>query len=144
MTLDRRSEVVDCPRPMRLRTLSLWLGLALVAIVPSARATTLSPTSAPLPGSTFQAADGDHRAPSGLTDWATEEAAGRVAHAPDPNADDSAFTDGSKENAPGGWGLTTEAGGVDPAKANIRDAWGHAPAAGQPDRSESRVRARDG
>lgn len=109
---------------MGRRTLSLLLVLVVVVMVPSARAASLSPTSAPLPGSTFQGGDGDQAAGSGLTDWATEEAAGRVTHAPDPNADDSAFKGGSKENAPGDWGLTTEAGGVNPSKANIRDAWG--------------------
>jgi archaellum component FlaG (FlaF/FlaG flagellin family) len=95
-----------------------------LVIVAPAYAVSLSPTPAPLPGGTFQAADGNQAAPSALTDWAPENAADRVTHAPDPNAQDSAFTGGSKEDAPGRWDLTTEAGGVNPAKANIRDAWG--------------------
>lgn len=106
---------------MRLATASMVLALLMAA---PAYGVSLPPTSAPLPGNTFQAADGNQLAASGLTDWTPEEAAGRVTHAPDPNAHDSAFTDGSKENAPGHWDLTTEAGGVEPAKANIRDAWG--------------------
>ena len=51
------------------------------------------------------------------------QAAGRAYHNPDPNAQDTAFTGGSKENEPGLWNLTTEAGGVSPGKANILDAW---------------------
>ncbi|HET8755207.1 MAG TPA: hypothetical protein VFM58_04320 [Solirubrobacteraceae bacterium] len=95
-----------------------------VIVAAPAYAVSLSPTPAPLPGSTFQGADGDQAAALGLTDWTPEDAAGRVAHGPDPNADDSAFKGGSKENAPGDWDLTTESGGVSPSKANIRDAWG--------------------
>ena len=51
------------------------------------------------------------------------QAAERVHHSPDPNAQDSAFTGGSKEDEPGHWDLTTEPGGVNPGKANILDAW---------------------
>ena len=56
-------------------------------------------------------------------DWQGFQAAGRVVHSPDPNAADSAFAGGTKEDEPGSWALTTEAGGVNPAKANILDAW---------------------
>jgi hypothetical protein len=109
---------------MRRSLMPVGVVLVLFAAVAPAHAVSLPPTSSPLPGSTFQAADGDHAAAPGLTDWAPEEAAGRVRHAPDPNERDSAFTGGSKEDEPGNWDLTTEAGGVDPAKANVRDAWG--------------------
>ena len=51
------------------------------------------------------------------------QAAGRAYHHPDPNAADTAFTDGSRELEPGGWDLTTQSGGVSPGKANIFDAW---------------------
>jgi uncharacterized repeat protein (TIGR01451 family) len=87
---------------------------------------TLTPTRAPLPGSTFQGADGNQdnpAAPSTNIDWQAMQAAGRAYHAPDPNDEDSAFTGGSKENEPGEWGLTEEDGGVKPSKANIVDAW---------------------
>jgi hypothetical protein len=98
------------------------LSCALLAAAP-ASATVLTPTPNPLPGSMFQGADGNQDdAPPNL-DWQALQAAGRVVHNPDPNAQDSAFTGGSKEDKPGEWGLTTEPGGVNPAKANIRDAW---------------------
>ena len=103
--------------------MGILAGLTLLIVAP-AFAVSLPPTSSPLPGNTFQAADGDQVAPAGLTDWAPENAAGRVLHAPDPNAQDSAFTGGSNEDEPGEWDLTTEDGGVTPAKVNIRDAWG--------------------
>ena len=109
---------------MRPWSSPVGLVLALLVGAAPAHATSLEPTPAPLPGSTFQAADGDQDAPSRLTDWRSEDAAGRVTHAPDPNAEDTAFKGGSKENEPGGWDLTTEKGGVNPAKENIRDAWG--------------------
>ncbi len=51
------------------------------------------------------------------------QAAGRAYHNPDPNAADTAFKGGSKENEPGEWDFTTEKDGVNPGKANIRDAW---------------------
>ena len=106
------------------RTAVAWLGLvsALLAVAP-ASATVLTPTPNPLPGSMFQGADGNQDDAPPLLDWQALQAGGRVVHSPDPNAQDSAFTGGSKENEPGEWGLTTEPGGVDPAKANIRDAW---------------------
>jgi uncharacterized repeat protein (TIGR01451 family) len=100
----------------------LWSALA----APPATAAVLTPTPNPLPGSTFQGADGNQdnpAAPSTNIDWQAMQAAGRAYHAPDPNAEDSAFTGGSTENEPGQWGLTTESGGVKPDKANILDAW---------------------
>jgi hypothetical protein len=77
----------------------------------------------PLPGSSFQGADGNQDNAAPLIDWQAMQAAGRVYHNPDENEQDTAFTGGSKENAPGEWDLTTEPGGVKPPKANILDAW---------------------
>jgi uncharacterized repeat protein (TIGR01451 family) len=87
-------------------------------------------TDNPLPGSNFQGADGNQDDAGRLIDWQAMEAAGRVIHSPDPNEADSAFTGGSKEDEPGLWGLTTEAGGVTPRKANILDAWSAVDAGG--------------
>jgi uncharacterized repeat protein (TIGR01451 family) len=89
-----------------------------------APAATLTPTPNPLPGSEFQGADGNQDNPAApRIDWQAMQSAGRAYHAPDPNDEDSAFKGGSKEDEPGLWDLTTEAGGVNPAKANILDAW---------------------
>ena len=92
-------------------------------IAPAARATPLPPSLSPLPGSSFQGADGNQGDAQPALDWQAFQAAGRVHHSPDPSAQDSAFTAGSKEDEPGLWDLTTEPGGVNPAKANILDAW---------------------
>ena len=96
-----------------------------VMVVAAPASAQLAPTTGPLPGSTFQGADGDHDddPDRSLIDWQGLEEAGRVQHNPDPNGNDSAFEGGSEELEPGGWGLTTESGGVTPAKSNIRDAW---------------------
>ena len=94
-----------------------------VVVAPPAGATDLPPSSAPLPGSPFQGADGDEEDALGLVDAHALQAAGRGRHSPDVNGRDSAFTGGSKEDEPGKWGLTTEPDGVSPAKANILDAW---------------------
>ena len=89
-----------------------------------ATAAKLAPSDDPLPGSLFQAANGEQEPTEAqFDDWAPFESAGRVVHAPDPNDEDTAFKGGSKEDEPGEWDLTTEEGGVDPAKDNIRDAW---------------------
>jgi hypothetical protein len=96
-------------------------GAALVA--PPASAQTLSPSPDPLPGSTFQGADGDQDPTATLRDWQTIQASGLVRHSPDPNAQDSAFAGGSKELEPEGWRLTSESNGVTPGKSNILDAW---------------------
>jgi hypothetical protein len=77
----------------------------------------------PLPGSAFQGGDGDQADGSGHADWQAFEAARRVVHSADPNAADSAFGGGTKENEPGEWAFRTEAGGVNPGKDNILDAW---------------------
>jgi hypothetical protein len=111
------------PPPRSLGALALSLSALALAAGP-ASATVLPPTTDPLPGSSFQGADGnqDDASPT-LRDWQALQAAGVVQHSPDPNAQDDAFTGGSKENNPGEWDLTVEAGGVNPPKDNIRDAW---------------------
>jgi hypothetical protein len=95
--------------------------LALLTAGPAA-AVELTPTPQPLPGSSFQGADGDQADAAPLFDWATLQSTGGVTHTPDQNAQDTAFSAG-KENEPGGWSLAVEAGGVKPSQANILDAW---------------------
>jgi hypothetical protein len=106
----------------RVAVAFLGLASALLVSVP-ASATPLPPTTQPLPGSMFQGADGNQDDASPLIDWQALQAAGVVHHNPDPNAEDDAFAEGSKEDEPGKWDLTSESGGVTPGKANIRDAW---------------------
>jgi hypothetical protein len=89
----------------------------------AARAAPLPNGSAPLPGNSFQGADGNQDDQSPYVDWQGFQASGRVTHSADPNAEDSAFVGGSEEDEPGEWDLTTEAGGVSPAKDNILDAF---------------------
>jgi hypothetical protein len=106
---------------------SLASGAVLLALVAafaqSASATVLPPSQGALPGSSFQGADGNQNDAAPLVDWQAFLAADRVGHSPDPNAQDSAFAGGSKENDPGLWALTVEPDGVVPDKANILDAW---------------------
>ena len=103
----------------------LLVACSLIVGVPTALAQTVTvlPTSAPLPGSQFQGGDGDQDdAPAlGLIDWQGLHADGRVGHTTDPQANDDIFKGGSKELEPGGWGLTTEAGGLTPGKDNVLD-----------------------
>ena len=103
---------------------SLVVASLLVALAGGAAQAAPLPTgTAPLAGSSFQGGDGDQDDQAPYVDWQGLQASGRVAPNPDPNEADSAFVGGSKEDAPGDWGLTTESGGVDPAKSNILDAW---------------------
>jgi uncharacterized repeat protein (TIGR01451 family) len=88
-----------------------------------AQASPLARSMAPLPGSSFQGADGDQDDQAQYADWQGFQATGRVAHSPDPNEADSAFVGGSEEDEPGEWDFTTESGGVNPSKDNILDAW---------------------
>jgi hypothetical protein len=92
-------------------------------LAPPALATPLLPSPDPLPGSSFQGADGNQDDAAPRADWQGLEAAGRVVHIPDDNDRDTAFTGGSKEDEPGDWDFTVELGGVEPPKANIHDAW---------------------
>ncbi|HKG64052.1 MAG TPA: hypothetical protein VKB28_08320 [Solirubrobacteraceae bacterium] len=103
-----------------------WVSVAVLAVIatgwaPAAGAAPLTPTDDPLPGSSFQGADGDQLDENGLLDWDGVHA--RVVHNADPNDQDTAFAGGTKEGEPAHWILTTEAGGVTPGKANIRHAW---------------------
>ena len=75
-------------------------------------------------GSDFQGGDGDQDDAAPYIDWQALQAAGRVVHAPDDNAKDTAFVGGSKVLGPVDWDMTTEPGGVSPGKVNILDAWG--------------------
>lgn len=88
-----------------------------------ARAASLSPSSVPLEGSSFQGADGDQDEAAALVDWGSLQSAGWVVHSADANAQDTAFAGGTKEGEPDQWRLSTEKDGVDPGKANILDAW---------------------
>jgi hypothetical protein len=112
----------------RLRRALGW-GLLAVAsgllFAPPALGTSLPPSQSPLPGSTFQGADGNQDDAAPRIDWQGLRAAGRVHHTLDPNENDTAFESGTKESQPGSWAFRVggEDGGVDPAKANILDAW---------------------
>ena len=85
-------------------------------IAPAARATPLPPSLSPLPGSSFQGADGNQDDALPAIDWQAMQAAERVHHSPDPNAQDTAFTGGTEEDKPGLWDLTTEAGRRQPGQ----------------------------
>jgi hypothetical protein len=102
----------------------LVLATALIVAVALASAAPLPPSTAPLPGSSFQGADGNQADDSGFADW--QQRAAGVVHIPDPEPD-SAFVGGSAEDEPGAWDLTT--GGV-PNKSNFTNVWG---AVDQPD-----------
>jgi hypothetical protein len=115
------------PRPARVLTrrvlVVLLVALAIAAMSAAAASAQISPTSEPLPGSSFQGGDGNQDDAGDLIDWQAMEAAGRAAHANDPNAEDSIFAGGSTEESPGDWDFTTSRDGADPGKDNIRDAW---------------------
>jgi hypothetical protein len=91
----------------------------------SALAVTVKSTPDPLPGSSFQGADGNQAIPSPnpdrVTDWQGLQADGRVHHTVDPDQPDGIFAGGSKELEPGGWGLTTQNNGASPKGSNIAD-----------------------
>jgi hypothetical protein len=110
----------------RLRRALGWGLLAFASgllFAPPAFGVSLPPTQNPLPGSSFQGADGNQDDAAPRVDWQGLQAAGDVRHTEDANDEDTAFTGGSKEDEPGLWDLTVEIGGVRPGKANIRDAW---------------------
>ena len=90
---------------------------------PPALGTPLLPSPNPLPGSTFQGADGNQNDTAILIDWQGLRVEGRVGHTSDDNPQDTAFIGGSKEDEPDGWDFTIEEGGVNPPKANILDSW---------------------
>ncbi len=119
------------PFPTRLALLRRALGLGTLALLitlalggtPASALVLPPPADAALPGSSFQGADGNQDDAAPLADWQSFQAAGQVVHNPDPNAQDTAFKGGSKEDQPGSWDFTTENGGVNPGKSNILDAW---------------------
>jgi uncharacterized repeat protein (TIGR01451 family) len=94
--------------------------VCLVVMAAPAAATTLPFTNQPLDGSTFQGGDGDQHDAGGFVDWQSLDG---VHHHSDANAADTAFTGGSEETNPGGWGITTINNGVGPPSDNIRDMW---------------------
>src|SRR5918994_941272 len=69
-------------------------GILLVAA--PAFADPLPSSTSPLNGSTFQGGDGNQDDAAPYIDWQALQAAGRVVHAPDDNAQDTAFVAGSK------------------------------------------------
>jgi hypothetical protein len=99
------------------------IGLTIAIAIAFPASAQLTPTGDPLPGSTFQGADGDQDDAGALSDWQSLDAAGRVQHTPDANDADTRFAGGSEERWPATWSFTTEPGGVTPGKSNIRDAW---------------------
>ncbi|HET8873287.1 MAG TPA: hypothetical protein VFM83_06335, partial [Gaiellaceae bacterium] len=105
----------------RLFTVGIALAFGGLVALP-ATGVVLPPDPDPLPGSSFQGADGNQDDVIGAFDWEFLEGASRVVHNPDPNAQDSAFKKGS-EDEPGRWELGTENGGVNPGKANMVDGW---------------------
>ena len=92
-------------------------------LAPPAVGASLPPTQNPLPGSSFQGADGNQDDADPRVDWQGLRAVGRVRHTADANDEDTAFKGGSKEDEPGEWAFTVESGGVNPGKANILDTW---------------------
>ena len=84
-----------------------------------AQAVPLSGSADPLPGSSFEGGDGNQVLDDPLNvDWAT---ALGVRHFPDP-VPDEVFTEGSKEDEPGGWVINPD-GTPSPPKNNIFDAY---------------------
>jgi len=102
---------------------------------PALAAGPLNGGPAPLPGSTFQGADGNETTPTagdpdyaGLperVDWQTfANDPSRLTTSPDPQLQDSEFITGSHESDPNDWDFGTNDGGVTPDKANVLGAWG--------------------
>ncbi len=100
----------------------MLLVAASVAVgAPSALAFHTPRTTSTLPGSQFQGGDGDQNNAPPLIDWQGLQADGRVGHTSDYNPSDDAFSGGSKEDDPDGWGITHSNNGVSPASDNILD-----------------------
>ena len=105
------------------RAAACLLVCALLLAFGASSASATHGVSTPLPGTTFQGADGDQLAQPPLTDWESLAAAGKVSTAVDPNDLDSIFAGGNKELDPGQWGFETAAGGATPGKDNILTSW---------------------
>ena len=86
---------------------------------------TLSTTSATLPGSQFQGADGNQGSPSPPNtppvDWQDLVHSPTLVPTSDPNNPDNMFTSGSKELEPSTWALRNQNNGASPPSTNIRD-----------------------
>jgi uncharacterized repeat protein (TIGR01451 family) len=104
--------------PPVLAVLALLLLVAVAGFAIPARAV----TSSPLPGSNFQAGDGNQTAEAPYDDWQSAYGLGQVATQSDANAADTSFG-GGKEESPDDWTYTTAAGGVTPSKDNILNAF---------------------
>src|SRR5205807_4721145 len=101
----------------------------------SASAFTTESTCA-LPGSSFQGGDGNQATPSlGEQTFCTEnlrpttndwQSLTHVINSPDLQAQDTIFSGGNKETAPGAWVIETQAGGATPGKTNIISGWSEA------------------
>ncbi len=122
---------------LALALLAGLLALAFAAFRADGASALTTAANCALPGSNFQGGDGNQDTPSlseqtfcttehllpTTRDW---QSLTSVINSPDPNAQDNMFAGGNKETAPGGWGLTTAAGGVTPGKANILSGWSQA------------------
>jgi hypothetical protein len=121
------------------------LGRALAVVVVSvvcvasssadAFAVDLPTTANPLPGSTFQGADGNQVIPAppppGLTDWASLLGRPALISVADAENPDTQFSGGDKEDEPGNWHIVSP-GPVSPEQANIQHAWSFIEEAGSP------------
>ena len=109
------------------------LALVLAAFFADRASALTTAANCALPGSTFQGGDGNQNTPTlAEQTFCTEHLLptsrdwhdlSNVTNSQDPQAQDSMFSGGDKESAPGGWGLENAAGGVTPGKANILSGW---------------------
>ena len=107
-----------------MRRRHLWPAVILataIAWATSALAASLTPTTQPLPGSTFQGADANQLDQTPFVDWNAFKS--KVTHNHDDNDQDTTFGGGTKETDPAHWFFETSPGGVTPGKSNIREAW---------------------
>ena len=108
---------------MRWQSVSVVSAVAVVLASAAPARAALTPSSTPLPGSSFQGADGNQASEGGFSDWDVPETTGPVVHSDDPNELDTTFAGGTKEGDPAHWTFERTEGGVTPGKANILDAW---------------------
>src|SRR4029079_11333790 len=106
-----------------MRPRHLWPAVILataIAWATSALAASLTPTTQPLPGSTFQGADANQLDQPLLFDW--NACKSKVTHNHDDNDQDTTFGGGTKETDPAQWFFETSPGGVTPGKSHISEA----------------------
>src|SRR5919109_729264 len=136
---------VSVARSARTRSLLLAaalltaLGLLSLFVARADAATFFAPTDQPLGGgSQFKGGDGNQAnpgvkvgpaagdpvdsGPAGAKDWQALVGNINLKESPDPNPD-SIFTQGSKEDTPDDWTLSTDADGSEPKKTNFFAAW---------------------